>query len=336
MKLISLLTAALSLLALPLCAEVGYRSETLPVPHRDQPLDLHIWYPATSGGTVVPLGKNAVFTGINVLRNATPADTPHPLILLSHGSGGNAVNIGWIAHYLANQGMVVIAPNHPGSTSRDSTPQETVKIWQRPADMSAILDFAAQTLAQNLHLDMARIGVVGFSLGGHTALGLVGARADHSGYIDYCDQYAALLDCAWYRAAAVDLNNIDSRRFEQDNRDPRIKAAVAIDPALAQAYQPESLAEMAIPVQIINLGAPDTVPMGINAQALVQKLPDVDYKTIVQATHFSFLGLCSKIGEIIIREEGDEPICSEVGDRSRRDIHNALRQVIGGFLAQNL
>lgn len=336
MKLISLLTAALSLLALPLYAEVGYRTQTLIVPHRSQPLDLHIWYPAASGGTVTPLGQNTVFTGVNVVKQAAPTDTPHPLILLSHGSGGNAVNIGWIAHYLATQGMVVIAPNHPGSTSRDSSPQQTVKIWQRPADMSEILDFADQELAQNLHIDMSRIGVAGFSLGGHTALGLAGARADHRAYIDYCRQYAALLDCAWYRAAAVDLNAIDTRLFEQDNRDLRIKSAVAIDPALAQAYQMPSLIGINIPVQIINLGAPETVPMGINAQALTQHLTDVEYQSVAQATHFSFLGLCSKIGESIISNESDEPICSETGDRSRDDIHNELQQLIGNFFAKTL
>lgn len=335
MKITSLLTAAL-LLSQPLHAEVGYQTHPLTVPHRSQSIDLHIWYPAINAGPVTPLGKNAVFTGINVVKDAKPTTTPHPLILLSHGSGGNAVNIGWIAHYLANQGMVVVAPNHPGTTSRDSTPQQTVKIWQRPDDMSAILDFAGQELVQKLHIDMDRIGIVGFSLGGHTALGLAGARADHRRYIDYCTQYITLLDCAWYRAAHLDLTAIDTQQFEQDNRDPRLRVAVAVDPALAQAYRISSFAGINVPVQIINLGAPDTVPMGINARKLPQHLPDVDYRSVAQATHFSFLGLCTEIGEMIISSEGDEPICSEVGERPRSDIHQELQQLIGGFLAKNL
>lgn len=336
MKLTSLFTSALTLLALPALAEVGYRTNSLPVPHRSQPVELHIWYPAQSGGSVTPLGKNAVFTGVEVTHDAAATDTPHPLVLLSHGSGGNAVNIGWIATYLANQGMVVIAPNHPGTTSRDSIPQETIKIWERPDDMHAILEYAEQKLAQNLHIDTARIGVVGFSLGGHTALSLVGAQADHVAYIDYCALPDASSDCVWIQGGGVNLADINTQKFEQDNTDPRITAAVAVDPALAQAYQSKSLGQIEVPLQIINLGAANTVPLGINAMTISQQIPIVDYKTVVGASHFSFLGQCTEIGENIISSEGEDPICSETSDRTRGDIHNELEHLIGGFLAKHL
>jgi len=111
-------------------------------------------------------------------------------------------------------------------------------------------------LAQKLHIDTPRIGVVGFSLGGHTALGLVGVQADHAGYINDCDQHSYMLDCQWY------------------------KTAVATDPALAQAYQSRSLSQINTPLQVINLGAPDTAPMGINAASISQKLPNVDDQTV--------------------------------------------------------
>lgn len=336
MKLTSLFTSALTLLALPALAEVGYQTKSLPVEHRSQAVELHIWYPAQSGGTVTPLGKNAVFTGVEVVRDGAPTKNPHPLVVLSHGSGGNAVNIGWIATYLADQGMVVIAPNHPGTTSRDSIPQETVKIWERTDDMHAILDYAEQELAQKLHIDTTRIGVIGFSLGGYTALGLVGAKGDHSAYLDYCAHPEASSDCTWLQGGGVDLTTINTQKYEQNNTDPRITAAVAVDPALAQAYQTQSLKQIGVPVQIINLGTPKTIPLGINGRPASEHIPNVDYKTVTGATHFSFLGLCTEIGEMIISSEGEDPICTETGERTRGDIHNEVEQLIGGFFAESL
>ena len=337
MKHIPILFVITLLLAtIPATAQTGYRTTTLAVAHRTQPLELHIWYPATEDGTPQSIGKNAVFVGVDVAINASVVDAPHPLVLLSHGSGGNAVNIAWIASYLAKQGMVVIATNHPGTTSRDSIPQETVKIWQRPDDLSAILDHVEQSLIKEFHIDMTRVGVVGFSLGGHTALSIVGAQADQNAYVSYCEQYAAFLDCAWFRSAGVDLRAIDTDMFEQNNSDPRIKASVAIDPALAQAYQAASLAKISVPVQIINLGTPETVPMGINASKASRHLPNVEFNNVTGATHFSFLGLCTEIGEMIISGEGEEPICTETGDRSRHSIHEELKALIGGFLIKML
>ena len=73
----------------------------LKLDHRDQPLALHIWHPANDGGAIIMLGKNIVFKGVEVERGAASKKVASPLILLSHGSDGNAVNIGWIAALLA-------------------------------------------------------------------------------------------------------------------------------------------------------------------------------------------------------------------------------------------
>ena len=78
-------------------------------------------------------GKNAVFKGIELAANPRPKQGAHPVVVFSHGSGGNGMNIGWFAKALADQGMIVIAPNHPGSTSGDSDPEQSLKTWETPA-----------------------------------------------------------------------------------------------------------------------------------------------------------------------------------------------------------
>ncbi|PCI02733.1 MAG: dienelactone hydrolase [Hyphomicrobiales bacterium] len=338
MKQISKTMSAIALLLLaisPTQAAPGYETMELKVAHRERSLPLHIWYPAMENVAATMLGKNIVFTGIEVRMGAKPQQGEFPVVLLSHGSGGNAVNIGWIAAHLADQGMIVVSTNHPGTTSRDSLPRETVKIWQRTADFSAILDFLETKPPHGLKPDLDRVSAVGFSLGGYTVLGLAGARVSKQKYVDYCLSYPHFLDCAWYAAAGVNLANMNAEKFGQSNLDKRIKTVVAVDPGLAQAFTSKSLGEIQRPVLIVNLGSLDEVPAGIDGADIVLALAHSEFARVEGATHFSFLGECTAMGEAIIKVEGDEPICSEISDRKRSDIHNELKGLIAAYLKKH-
>jgi predicted dienelactone hydrolase len=74
----------------------------------------------------------------------------------------------------------------PARRAAISTPEETVKLWQRTADLSAVIDLLSSDPQWRDALDPARIGVVGFSLGGAAAMEISGARAN-------LDAYAPLL-----------------------------------------------------------------------------------------------------------------------------------------------
>jgi len=339
MKQIILATLAVTILFLSFATAKdapGYQTVEIEVAHRQSPLPLHIWYPANDDGKVETLGKNAVFKGVEVRADAGAIPGRYPVVLLSHGSGGNAENLSWIGAYLAERGMIVVSTNHPGTTSRNSIPSETLKIWERPDDFTAILDFLEKTPPGNLQPDMDRVGAVGFSLGGYTVLGLGGARVEKQRFIDYCEQYLTMWDCNWYNSAGVDFSLIDEPRFEQSNLDMRIKTIVAIDPALARAFTGASLDRIKLPTLIINLGDKGEVPVAVNGQNIAGALENATYANIKDATHFSFLGLCNPIGKIVIRIVGEDPICSEVGQRTRADIHNELKPMIGEFLENNL
>ena len=334
-KIVAATTLTLSCISTVAQSAPGYQTSMLEVKHREQPLALHIWYPAKDSGGKTMLGKNAVFTGIEVQRGAAPNKNKAPLVLLSHGSGGNAVNIGWIAARLANEGAIVVSTNHPGTTSRDSHPHETVRLWQRTADFSAILDHLQNNAPYGLLIDSSKIGAVGFSLGGHTVLGLAGAQVKKQKFIDYCDQYPKLSDCIWIQKG-VDLKDIDAVKYGQSNLDPRIKAIVAVDPALAQAYDAKSLQGINKPILVINLGSADKVPAGINGHNIIKELPSASYATVKGATHFSFLGKCRTLGKYIIKSVGEEPICSEVSNRIRADIHVEIGTLVVNFMKKHL
>jgi dienelactone hydrolase len=124
------------------------------------------------------------------LRVTAPvAGTGLPIILLSHGHGpSNFVSslYGYapLAGYWAARGFAVIQPTHLDSktlTLRGSDHPDAPLFWRsRAEDMTRVLDAleaierAAPAIAGRL--DRGRIGVVGHSMGGHTASVLLGAR----------------------------------------------------------------------------------------------------------------------------------------------------------------
>lgn len=315
---------------------VGYHEAQIDVAHRDVSLPVHIWYPlGAEDGTVELIGQNALFYGFHARRDATPLAEPAPVVVLSHGSGGRSQQMGWLATALVGQGMIVIGTDHPGTRSQDSDPFQTVRIWERPDDMTALLDYLSDTAPLGLQPDISRVAALGFSLGGHSALASAGLRVSKDRFIAYCDANAGLIDCGWMQAAGVDFTKIDAAQYEASHKDPRITAVVAIDPALPQAVAEDGLADLASDALIINLGVIDTVPAAMRADSVAAQA-GAEFTAIPGAAHFSFLPECSTLGVIVIGLAGDDNICSDRGLRARTEIHADLRSAILGFLSEVL
>ena len=151
----AVLTALALSLPLAAAAEIaGVSTLTAPAAERGTDLDVTVWYPAGSGGTATSLGDSIFFQGTESLRDAEVAEGPFPLILLSHGAGlgGRPEAAAWLAAPLAARGFVVAAPRHPGNTGPDRSAAETLKLWLRPADLSATLDAVASDPEFGPHL----------------------------------------------------------------------------------------------------------------------------------------------------------------------------------------
>ncbi len=314
-------------------AGITYSKAFAPV--RDQKVGFHIWYPAEPGGKTVTIGGNGVFYGTPAGRGAPHRDGQFPAVVISHGAGGNAGQFGWIAAELAQAGFVVILPNHPGTTSGNASAEAAVRVWERPADVSAVLDEITSNPASYPYIDVDRIAMLGFSAGGYTAMAIAGARVDPDRLQRFCDDGDhGMSDCAFLAHFGIDLHSMDLRPAAQDLRDPRISTAVVVDPGIVSTLTQPSLAQIEIPMLILNLGDEDKVPAGVYARDAAQEIAKAQYVIVPDATHFSFLARCKPKGARILKNEGEpDPLCDDAGGRGRADIHAELRGVIVNYLA---
>ena len=312
----------------------GYDRFDVAAAHRAVLVPGSVWYPASTRTYAITIGDNPVFHGTRALVGAAAQECQHPLILLSHGSGGNMDSLGWLSSQLAVRGAMVVAVNHPGTTSGDSSPRRTARIDKRAKDLSAALDTVLADPSFGPLIDRSRIAALGFSLGGTAVIDLAGGRFERSKYRDYCQRFSDQPDCVFFRKGGVDFDNLP-REMEADVRDPRISSLVAIEPGMTDALSDESIEAMTLPVLLLGFGAPDpwrAVDVSASGTDLAGRLPDATYEIIRPATHFTFLGLCKPEGAKLLEDEKDDPVCTDPEGSDRATVHARVIDAVASFL----
>lgn len=327
--------ALLSILALshvaPAAADMlpGYDRFDLMADHRARPVVASIWYPAANPTYRAPVGDGPIFDPTFAFVGPAVAEGEHPLVLLSHGSGGNSDSLGWLTSGLVARGAIVLAVNHPGSTSGDSSPRRSVDLEARANDLSAALDMLLSDPAFAPFIDQDQIGAIGFSLGGTTALGLAGVRFDGSVQDANCTTGPDAADCVFFRLGGVRF--ADHPGYAADTRDPRITKAVVVDPGFGGSVVPDSLEDALAGMTLINLGDTDRLAaadVGPDGNNLANRLLDATYIEIAPAKHFTFLGTCKPRAAELLQEEGDDPICTDPEGADRAAVHGQLIDAI--------
>jgi predicted dienelactone hydrolase len=342
-----LLLAALP--AFPVSAATGFRETTATGKDGNHALHLSLWYPTEAATEPTALGETPAFIGLPVVRDAEPAPGPHPLVLLSHGYGGSWRNLAWLAGQLVGQGYVVAAPDHPGTTTFDMQPAETVALWKRPADISQTIDtlLADPTLTGGIAAN--RIAAIGHSLGGWTVIELAGGRLDPAAMMTNCMAEFGAIYCKIFTALGVDRDAAAAAALGADLSDSRIGAVVALDLGPARGLTPKSLATVRIPVLI--LGAGEDVDRETAEKAhiaatnrdslyLASHLPPAttQFALVTGALHFSFMQTCKPGAAALIEEEapGESIVCRDAAGADRQAIHRDVANIIVNFLATAL
>ncbi|HEV2635840.1 MAG TPA: hypothetical protein VGX23_11875 [Actinocrinis sp.] len=255
-------------------------------PERGRPVRTTLWHPQNDG----------------------PAP---PVVLISHGSGGAARQMAWLAQPLAAAGFLAVSVDHHGNNFVDGyLPQGFAFEWERPRDLTFALDAIAADRA------LGPVGAAGFSSGGYTAAALVGARIDPPVLQAVADGLIRLPDPAEYPGLFDELLAIvPAEQFPRvlaeagrDWSDPRVRAAFLICPASRGFLTKESLAAIDRPVQI-RWGDADTVtPPEQDALRYLDAIPSAGGRSAGEhVEHYDFLGT-NPAGQDVRRQVAAEAV----------------------------
>jgi predicted dienelactone hydrolase len=310
---------------------IGYTTLRAEDPARSRPVLIDLWYPAAPGA-VEAERDHGMARGRSAL-DAPVAGGAHPLVLLSHGAFGAARNYTWIAEHLARRGFVVAGISHyresPAYGPETIDPAAALRLWQRPMDVSFAIGHLLGHPRFGPGIDPGRIGAVGHSSGGTTVLALAGALFDPGAMARYCASEGARADrgCGYGRGAPTSATPPPEAR--RSHRDERVRAIVALDPAVGPGHDPGAIA---IPVHVIGAVDNDFLPYEAHAGHYARLTPGASLTPLTAGEgHFVFLDVCRWD-----REAMGVPLCRDRAGVDRGQVHERLAAVITGFLDREL
>lgn len=199
-----------------------------------------------------------------------------PLVVISHGLGGNRVTLAYMAQHLASHGFAVAVVEHPGSSAGQLTSLfagqareavEPTEMIDRPLNVQAVLD-ELTVLAQGDptlqgRINFQQVGVLGQSLGAYTTLALAGATIDQNRLGQLCPPAVTELNLSLLLQCLVP--ELPQVQQESPLQDERVKAAIAINPLNSAVFGPQGMGNIAVPTMVIS-GSADTVTPALAEQ----------------------------------------------------------------------
>jgi len=282
-------------------------------------IEVGVWYPAS--GT--PVHQRLGLYTQDVVPGARMPEGQHPLIVISHGTGGDFAGHVDTAVALARAGFVVAALTHPGDNWRDNS--RATRIEGRPVALSATISYMLQAWPGHAAIDPERIGALGFSAGGFTVLAAAGGKPDMTRFADHCAQHPAFFVCTLLKSQPRMLSSA-----WPSMTDPRIKAIVVAAPAIGFTFDRAGLATVRIPVQLWRADDDKILPAPFYADAVREALPaKPEFHAVPGAGHFDFLAPCA--------ERNSMPqLCQSAPGFNRTAFHRRFNREVVRFFSTKL
>lgn len=277
---------------------VGFSSLTFTDAARNRTLKTVVWYPAPRGTPTEANTASPIFVPFAAAKDAPISDAQlrWPLVVLSHGSGGSAINLSWFGGNLAAHGFIVVSVDHPGNTYGDTSPDGYVRAWERPRDFTALLDGFLKDSVWGPRVDTQRIGAAGHSMGGYTALALAGARLNLAPLANLCTLPETRGHAGCDELRDVDYSRIDMEAARASYKDSRVRAALAMAPGMAGTYEARDVTDIDVPVTLVLAKGDELMPHAQNGLHLAKLLPEAKAVVLDDAAHFTFLPECTALG----------------------------------------
>jgi predicted dienelactone hydrolase len=338
----------------PVLHAVGfsYRNFSAPADYNwrgasDPVLNGIVWYPAESTNEekdqyIGPPDAPLFFAG-HAAKDATlaPSFSRYPLVALSHGTGGSAMQMAWLGTYLAARGYIAVAVNHPGNNAVTGyTTQGFVEGWERAKDISTAITDMLSDPRFGESIDIGRIGAAGFSYGGYAMMELAGATTDFNRILAWCDQVKGACNPPEMPDLTQRFQAIQQRADVQEAiqhagdsyRDSRLRAVFAIAPAVSRAFTPRSLQEIAIPVEIVAGASDQIAPPADNAEYFTRNITGAQLTMLNGGVgHYTFLDVCTDAGKKRLPQ-----LCVDNPGVDRQAIHREVGQMAADFFDREL
>lgn len=289
-------------------SEMTYFAGVSALLSEDKELDIsfpvYLFYPTTSEP------KQLVLEGVNVraANDAPVAEGTHPLVVISHGTGGFNLGYRTIAEFLAENGFIVALPEHYKNNRNDNSLENTDEnLITRPRHISLSVDALINDPKISGHIQPEHYALIGHSMGGYTALAVAGGTP-------------------W---------NFNRERLDI-NSDSRVKALVLLAPATEWYAPPSSLEKINTPILMLTAEHDAPLPAGWHQRTANIVFSQIDenlikFRMVENSGHFSFL---SPFPES--RRSPDFLPSTDPDGFDREAFHIELNQEILNFLSSKL
>ena len=297
---------------------------------RQRPLVTEVWYPVDSN---IPSKASAgLWIRCEEARDAplSSEQKKYPLIIMSHGNGGDRFNISWLAEILTANGFIVAAMDHYGNTWNNKIPELYARPWERPKDISFVLDEILKNPIFKERIDQEKIGFAGYSLGGATGMWIAGAQMTNIPAQDigsFCAEELSDL------VTPEVLEKVDFKEAQQSFHDKRFTAVFTMAPALGWLFDESSLKKIPIPICIITTNKDRVVPVEENAQVFAKSITKATLKILSgEGDHYVFLSRASLVGKRLLAPR----LCEDPCNVDRMQIHEEVGRTAVEFFNRHL
>lgn len=320
--------------------EIGQKSVTFLDESRNRPLATEIWHPTFDSIIEAEQkeSKKKLFKTIKTISNATIPNKKHPLLLVSHGTGGNRFSLTWFIEKMVKQGYIVVSLDHYGNSTHNKLPREFVKWWERAIDIQFVLTNILNDNELGSKIDTTRIGGVGFSLGGYTNIALAGGYVDRTVRENESETDRELPAEFPKTKEVIDFEN-DSlivssyNKYKDHVKDNRIKSFFVMAPAIGFGFHTkEQTNKINAPVFIVAGKGDVNTPVKRNAE---------NYHNLIETSqihlfdenvgHYVFLNEATEFGKKMIPAITiDKPLVD------RKKIHDETVELAIDFFKKTL
>jgi predicted dienelactone hydrolase len=289
-------------------------------------------YPAAPERSAKPFNI-FMSSNLHLYKDALPVvdGIRHPLIVFSHGAGGNGSLYAWFGEFLAEHGYIVAMVYHYRANTYDSSALYVRnRIWQRPHDVSLYISYLLKDKKWGPRIDPGQIGVAGHSQGGFTALWVGGAEVNPDLFLAYQRGWK---NNEMVPAYVREQMSVDARPA-LDVRDTRVKAVFAMAPGDIQGFGMDAsgLRRTAVPAYLI-VGASDTAtPPKENAEYAAKYIPHAQLDVLPGAVgHEVFDNECDQLGR-----DNFPDACIDAPGVNRAELHEYIGTAALRFFDSNL